>query len=261
MADKQLPVLFQDDHFIVVNKPSGLLVHRSPIDRQATEFAVQTVRDQIGQKVFPVHRLDRPTSGALVFALSVESARFLALEFQQGRVLKKYWAVVRGVPPTSVTVDYPLREELVEEMGGGADRMSRPEKPPQSAITQFRTLASCELPVRVDRYPTSRYSLVEAIPVTGRRHQIRRHLSHLRHPIIGDSQHGVGKHNRFFKSEFEIARLLLACTELSFRHPFAEHNIRVKAPLAEDFERVLRALNWTQVQQDGMTGQNKTNLA
>jgi tRNA pseudouridine65 synthase len=235
-----LPILFQDKDLVVVNKRSGLLVHRSAIDRHATEFALQTVRDQIGKTVYPVHRLDRATSGALVFALSSDSARNLTNAFAMGLVTKHYLAVVRGIPPEKVILDYPLREELDAK----SDKMARLNKPAQPAVTEFATLASYEFPVAVDKFPTSRYALVRATPKTGRKHQIRRHLHHLGHPIIGDVTHGSGKHNRFFRATLDSHRLLLACTEMSFPHPTEGRVVTVRAPLAEEFRRVVEALGW-----------------
>ncbi|MFN9067320.1 MAG: pseudouridine synthase [Bdellovibrionales bacterium] len=238
-----LPILYQDQDIVVVNKRSGLLVHRSAIDTKAEEFAMQILRDQLGQRVYPVHRLDRPTSGALLFALSSENARELSLVFSEGRVSKTYLAVVRGNPPSEVLVDHPLKEELDEI----ADKKARVDKPAQPAVTKVFTLASVELPMQVDKFPTARYSLVKAIPITGRKHQIRRHLRHLGHPIIGDVSHGSGKHNRFFRNQFQVNRLLLACTQISFLHPKENKMITVEAPLAEEFKQILHQLGWTHV--------------
>jgi tRNA pseudouridine65 synthase len=237
----RLEILFQDRDVVVVNKTAGLLVHRSLIDRHATEFALQSVRDQIGRSVFPVHRLDRPTSGALIFALSSQNGRFLSQEFEHGRVGKKYLALVRGYGPEALLLDYPLKEELDRK----SDFHSATGKPKQEAVTHIRTIAKFELPYSVDKFPTSRYSLVEARPQTGRKHQIRRHLRHLGNPIIGDVAHGSGKHNRFFAEKFGSRRMLLACTEVAFRHPRTEALIRVSAPLAEDFRSVLAQLGWS----------------
>ena len=236
-----LPVLYLDENVVVVNKPSGLLVHRSGIDRGATEFALQTVRDQLGQHVYPVHRLDRATSGALVMALDVESARRLSEQFAAALVEKTYKAVVRGTPQPRFTVDHPLKEEL-DRM---TDRMAQKDKPAQTAVTDFATLAHIEFPDRVDKFPTSRYSLVQARPKTGRKHQIRRHSAHVGHPIVGDVTHGSGKHNRFFRQRFGLHRLLLACVELSFAHPLSGKRLNVPAPLADDFSELLRTLGWS----------------
>jgi tRNA pseudouridine65 synthase len=234
----KLPVLYIDEDLVVVNKPSGLLVHRSHIDRNATEFAMQVVRDQIGQFVYPVHRLDRSTSGALVFALSQAAARNLSEQFASGQVIKKYQAIVRGWPPPSVLVDHPLTEELDPI----SDSQATLNKPAQSALTEISTLATVSLNVSVDKFPTARYALVCAVPKTGRKHQIRRHLRHLGHPIVGDVEHGSGRHNRFFRESYQIHRLLLACTEISFRHPRGENILSVQAPLATDFADLVEKL-------------------
>jgi tRNA pseudouridine65 synthase len=235
-----MPILYRDQEVVVVNKPSGLLVHRSALDRGATQFALQLLRDQMGQHVYPVHRLDRATSGALVFALSSQSARELAQQFAAQTVNKTYLAVVRGTPLLKQRLEYALKE-ILDDHG---DRQAQPNKPAQSAVTDFETLLTCEFPVQVDKYPTSRYALVKAIPRTGRKHQIRRHLRHLGHPIIGDITYGVGKHNRFFESTFQLRRLLLACVQIQFLHPVTNEQITVKAPLAEDFSALLKKIGW-----------------
>jgi tRNA pseudouridine65 synthase len=239
-AQMPLPILYQDSDLVVVNKTSGLLVHRSHIDRHAEEFALQTVRDQIGQLVYPVHRLDRPTSGVLIFALSSPVARFMATEFAECRIGKTYLAVVRGCPPAESVIDYPLKEVPDAK----SDARARPNKPAQPAVTEVHTLATVEFHVSVDKYPTSRYSLVRAHPKTGRKHQIRRHMRHLGHPIIGDVQYGSGKHNRFFRDSLNVRRLLLACTEISFQHPFENRMVRVQAPLADSFRQLIESLGW-----------------
>jgi tRNA pseudouridine65 synthase len=233
-----LTILYHDEHVVAVHKPSGLLVHPSQVDRHATEFALHMLREKLGQHVFPVHRLDRATSGALVFALSSAAARALSEQFSGRTVEKHYLAVVRGVPPLQITIKHPLRE-LSETKGSPLLG-----KPPQEAITEIEFLASKEFLVSVDKYPTSRYSLVRAKPVTGRRHQIRRHLRHINCPIVGDVRYGKGKHNRFFESEFGIRRLLLACTEIAFKHPAHDHTVRIRSPLSAEFSALLKKLEW-----------------
>ncbi len=233
-----LPLLLRDEHVVVIDKPSGLLVHRSPIDRHERRFAVQLLRDQLGQRVYPAHRLDKGTSGALAFALDPATASRLSQQFATGDVRKKYLAIVRGWPPAQGEIDHPLDpvpDDVLGPQSGG----------PRDARSTFRTLATVELPVRVDRYPTSRYALVELEPLTGRRHQLRRHLAHARHPIVGDSTYGKGRHNRLFRERYGSHRLLLACTELAFRHPHTGDPVVVKAPLAPEFAAVVRALGWT----------------
>lgn len=229
-----LEVLYQDQDYIAVSKPAGLLVHQTALASAEELNAVQILKDQTKENIFPVHRLDRPTSGVLIFAKSSIAAQKLADEFLGRRVEKKYLAVVRGAFKKEIHLDYPLTKEIAD----------KDKNKVQEAQTFFKPLATVELKEKVERYSTSRYSLVEAIPLTGRTHQIRRHLKHLSHPIIGDVNHGNGKHNRFFTEKFNSKRLLLACTEISFQHPATNQKISVKSPLAEDFSEVLEKLGW-----------------
>jgi tRNA pseudouridine65 synthase len=232
-----LPVLYRDDHLVVIDKPAGLLVHRSPVDTRETHFAVQMLRDQLGRHVYPVHRLDKGTSGALVFVLDPLSARAMSEAFARATVAKSYLALVRGWLDERGEIDHALRP--VED-----DVLEPRRREPQSARTSYERLAAFEIPHRVDRYPTSRYSLLRLRPHTGRRHQLRRHLAHLSHPIVGDSTYGKGAHNRLFARLFGVRRLMLACVQLEFPHPVTQRLLRVDAPLAGDFAAVLRALGY-----------------
>jgi len=236
----ELPILFRDDALVVIDKPSGLLVHRSPIDRHETRFAVQLLRNQLGRHVYPVHRLDKGTSGALAFALDKATATALAERFADHRVRKTYIAIVRGWPPASGVIDYPL--DAVQDAYAPAAPAG-----PKPCHTAYRTLATVELPQRVDRYPTSRYALVELEPETGRRHQLRRHLAHVSHPIVGDSTYGKGRHNRLFVDQFGVSRLLLACVGLEFAHPSTGQTVRVRAAPGPEFAALRRQLQWTAV--------------
>ena len=271
-----LEILYRDDWLIAIHKPSGLLVHRSPIAAHEERFAVQLLRDQIGRRVYPAHRLDRGTSGMLLFALEREVARTLAQRFESQAVDKRYLAIVRGHPPEHGLIDHALvrrldpvevrrgkgagaRDALPEDVEEGEDgqftaaELETPqsdgvegavEHAAQAACTRFRRLAAVELPHAVDRYPTSRYALVELFPETGRRHQIRRHLKHIAHPIIGDATYGKGRHNRLFQELFGSHRLLLACTRLALAHPVTDAALDIIAPPAADFATVARALGW-----------------
>ncbi len=231
-----LTILHRDEHLVAVHKPAGLLVHRTALARGEREFLLQRLRDQLGQRVYPVHRLDRPTSGAMVFALSTAAAGRLAEAFTERRVTKRYLAVVRGVGPEHDWLDYPLREE----------DGSRPkaEMPAMEAMTEVRRLDSVELPVQVDRYPQSRYSLMQASPVTGRRHQIRRHLAQRGYPIIGDAKHGKGNHNRFFKEQLACPRLLLAAVGLAFDHPFEAYRLTLSCALDASMSALFERFGW-----------------
>ncbi len=234
---RELDILYQDDYLVAVQKPSGLLVHRSWLDSAATEFALQIVRDQVGQHVYPAHRLDRPTSGVLLFALSGEVAALMAQQFSGRLMDKSYLALVRGYLGDG-ELDYALKEELDKI----ADKQADANKPAQEAVTQFRCLGQAELPFAVGRYPTSRYSLMYLSPKTGRKHQLRRHMAHLRHPIVGDTSHGDGKHNRFFREHFGNDRLLLHAASLAFEHPVTKQSIKIDAPLDPSFIHILQAM-------------------
>jgi tRNA pseudouridine65 synthase len=236
-ARDRLAVLYADEHLVVVDKPSGLLVHRSPIDRHETRFAVQLLRDQLGRRVYPVHRLDKGTSGALAFALDKSTAAALAGQFAGKQVRKTYVAIVRGWPTDSGVIDHPL--DAVQDALAPV-----PDTGPRACRTVYRTLATVELPVRVDRYPTARYALVELEPETGRRHQLRRHLAHVSHPIIGDSTYGKGRHNRLFVERYGVHRLLLACVRLAFDHPVTGQRIDVATDPGAEFALLAREFGW-----------------
>ena len=211
------------------------------IDRYETRFALQIVRDQIGCRVYPLHRLDKPTSGVLLFALSSEVARFAGKLFQESEVIKTYLAIVRGFIPEEGVINHPLKEQLDKI----TDKKARQDKPAQDAITYYKQLQKIELPVSVDRYPTSRYSLVQLQPKTGRKHQLRRHLKHISHPIIGDAKHGKGVHNRYFSENFHADRLLLSCTEMSLIHPVTKKRLNLVAPLDKVMTHLVDEFNWS----------------
>lgn len=229
-----LEILYEDERIVAVNKPSGLLVHRSWIDREATAFALQMVRDMTGRYVHPVHRLDKPTSGVLIFAFDKETARRMGELFLAGSVRKRYVAVVRGYTDETGVIDYPLREVL-DKM---TDAKARTDKEAQRAVTGYRRLATMELPVPVSRYPVARYSLVELFPETGRKHQLRRHMKHIFHPIVGDTKYGRTEHNRLFRERFDSHRLLLHASTVFFPHPVYGDPIEIDAPMPEDFAKI-----------------------
>lgn len=229
----ELNVLYQDEYLVAIDKPAGLLVHRSWIASEAKQFAVQMLRDQIGQYVYPVHRLDRPTSGILLFALEAEIARQMSERFASRDVRKLYHAVVRGFVSEHGQVDYALKEKLDKI----ADKHARTDKAAQDAVTDFMCLKRVELPYKVStKHDTSRYSLVQLSPKTGRKHQLRRHMAHMRHPIIGDTNHGDGRHNRFFREHLGINRLLLCASGIEFKHPVSERNVSLRVPLPPEFD-------------------------
>jgi tRNA pseudouridine65 synthase len=228
-----MKILYQDEHYIGVYKPAGLLVHRTNLDASETVACVQLLRDQIGKKVYPCHRLDKATGGVLLFALDPDSLKAANEIFASGKVEKLYHAVVRGWIQQEGRLDYPLE---LEQEGRGADKAA-PRV--QSAITVYRPLEQFEINMPLGRYQTARYSLVELLPETGRRHQLRRHMAHLRHPIIGDTCHGDGLQNRFFRDHFNCHRLLLTAISLTLDHPVSGELLRIEsAPDAEFMETI-----------------------
>ncbi|MEQ9823092.1 MAG: pseudouridine synthase [Puniceicoccaceae bacterium] len=233
-----LEVLYQDRWIVAINKPTGLLVHRSWMDTDATEFAVQLLRDQLGAWVQPVHRLDRPTSGVLLFALDAEIARRLMEAFAEHSPEKHYLAVVRGWLTGEGCVDSPLRRE-VDAYTQACTAVE------QEAYTRWKSLGTVEFQKPVGRYETARFSLLRLHPVTGRKHQLRRHLAHLRHPIIGDTRHGDGVQNRFFREQFEVNRLLLHAASLRFEHPVTGNEVWIQAKPDPAFSRTLSEFSET----------------
>lgn len=221
-----LPVLYQDDYLIAIDKPAGLLVHRTKLDARETRFAMQLLRDQVGFRVYPIHRLDKPTSGVLLFGTSSENAQIISRVFAERTVRKTYRAVVRGWTPDEDHIDYPLKELLDRTTDGKA----KVDKPAQEARTSFHTVARCELPSPVGRYETARYSLVDIHPETGRKNQIRRHFKHIFHPIVGDRKFGDRDHNAFFRDQLGCARMLLAATRLTLTHPVTNTPISITCP-------------------------------
>jgi tRNA pseudouridine65 synthase len=225
----QLDIIYRDDDLIAINKPHGLLVHRSSIAADASEFALQLLRDQIGLKVFPTHRLDRKTGGVLLFALNKPAEIAMQQQFMENKVAKTYLAIVRGHTADEEDIDYPLRKE-----NGTL----------QDAFTHYKTLQRAELDVPFGNHATSRYSLVEAKPTTGRMHQLRKHFSHIFHPIIGDRTHGCNKQNKLFKERWEMETMLLHASQLSFTHPVTDVPIVIEASLHPEFLRVMELMGW-----------------
>ncbi|WP_180981178.1 tRNA pseudouridine(65) synthase TruC [Vibrio diazotrophicus] len=239
-----LEVIYQDEYLVAVNKPAGMLVHRSWLDKHETQFVMQTLRDQIGQHVFPLHRLDRPTSGVLVFALSSEIASNVMPMFANHEMVKTYHAIVRGWIEEGDVLDYPLKEELDKI----ADKFAKQDKEAQSAVTEYQPLAKVEVPFSTGKFPTTRYCLVEMKPKTGRKHQLRRHMAHLRHPIVGDTTHGDGKHNRLYREEYDCHRLMLHASELRFVHPYTKQELVLKASFDESWQKLFAEFEWNHPQ-------------
>lgn len=248
-----LEIIYQDEHLVVVNKPAGMLVHRSWLDSRETVFVMQTLRDQIGKFVFPVHRLDRPTSGVLLFALSSDVARLLSAQFENHQIEKVYHAVVRGYVEEAQTIDYPLLEQLDKI----ADKNATREPVLQECVTHCQPIAQAECSVAIGRYETARFSLLELKPETGRKHQLRRHMSHIRHPIIGDSKHGDLRQNRGVSQHFAVSRLMLHASKLALTHPITEQPLSLVAKWDEAWLSLTEQFGWQQLATDlGMVRSN-----
>ena len=227
-----LDILYLDDYLAIVNKPAGWLVHRTPLDKGETRFVLQTLRDQMGQHVWPVHRLDKGTSGVLLFALNADTARLMGQAFESGQGLQKtYRAVVRGWPAHSGLIDHPLKR-MPDDM-----RTERLEVQP--AHSRFATLRRFELPIPQTQAPqgfaSTRCAEVSLEPLTGRRHQLRRHMKHIAHPIIGDATHGKGPLNRAVADLIGLQRLWLHAQRLELAHPVTGQMLRLTSPLPSEW--------------------------
>lgn len=226
----QLPVLYQDEWLAVVAKPAGLMVHDSALAADETDFAADRLREQFGRSIHLVHRLDRATSGCLLLAFDRDSASALGKAVMAQQLEKRYLAVCRGWPEEAFTIDHPL--------DGGP---GKPQKKP--AVTRFQRLATGELDEPSAGFPTSRYALLECEPVTGRFRQIRRHLKHVSHHLIGDTSHGDGRHNRAFRMR-GVHRMLLHAWRLGFPHPQTGAMLRVQAAPEGEFLKAMALFGW-----------------
>ncbi|AGG90655.1 MULTISPECIES: pseudouridine synthase [Rhodanobacter] len=227
-----IDILYQDDALIAVNKPANLAVHRSTFVGSADAFLIDLLREQVGGDVYLAHRLDRATSGVLLVARSKEVAAALGEQFMNRTVHKQYLVVVRGWPePAEDVIDYPLPG-------------SRETGPRREARTRCRRLATIEVPIALGRYPQQRYALLLAEPESGRFRQIRKHLAHIHHPVIGDCQHGRGDHNRLYKQHFGCHRMLLHAWRIRFAHPLTGMAMEIEAPLDDAFAGLLDRFGW-----------------
>ncbi len=241
-----LKILYQDEALVAVDKPSGWFVHRSLLDPKVETIVLQQLRDQIGQYLYPIHRLDRPTSGVLIFALTEEAARILSKQFMEDRVDKRYLAIVRGFIAERGEIARPLKRQL-DKIADQSAIGTEKEESEQSALTFFKRLKKSELPIPTGRYETSRYSLVELNPVTGRKHQLRRHCNAMAHPIIGDTRYGDLHHNRTFREHLKSNRLLLHALKLTFQHPITDKTLTITAPLDESWQQLFFHLGWGKI--------------
>jgi tRNA pseudouridine65 synthase len=233
MIDPLLRVLHLDPRLVAIDKPAGLLVHPSGLDAHAQQTALKLLRDQLGERLWPLHRLDKATSGVLLFARDAAAAREWGLAFEQGRMGKRYLALVRGWPPESGEIAQSLARDP-ELPSAGQERLP--------AVTRYRRLACFEWPFSADgRHPSSRYALMAVEPLTGRRHQIRRHFKHIAHPLVGDTTHGKGAHNRAVAAWLGRQRLWLHCERMEL--PAAQGALRISAPCGPEWAPLLASVS------------------
>ncbi len=228
-----MEIIFNDDALIAVNKPPGYFVHRSGLDYHAAQLVMPYLRNLLGHYVYPVHRLDRKTSGVLLLAKNPHVQSLMQKQFRERLIHKTYRAIVRGYTLDSGTIDYPLLSEHGKM---------------QEAVTHYSTLSRGEIQVSSGKFATSRYSLVEIQPETGRTHQIRKHFAHIFHPIIGDRPHGCNKQNRFFLEHFGMNTMLLHANQLTFSHPENGSLVVVAAHPQSEFVRMISALGLSESQ-------------
>ncbi|MBP0049201.1 tRNA pseudouridine(65) synthase TruC [Marinobacterium sp. AK62] len=227
---------------LAVHKPAGLLVHPSWIAPAKTPNLVALLRERYpGEKLHTVHRLDRATSGVILFARNKTAGQHLQQQFIERKINKTYLCVVRGWTDEAGTIDYalkPIHDKKADHPN------ANPDKEPKEAVSAYRRIATARLPIPVGRYPEARYSLVEVKPSTGRKHQIRRHMKHILHPIVGDTKYGEGRHNRLFREHLDSHRLLLMATAIEFEHPESGQMLRIEAGVGEDIKCLFEKLNW-----------------
>lgn len=230
---QDLEILFEDEFLLAIDKPAGLLVHPTNLDYFEINSALRMIEAQTRLSLAPVHRLDKATSGILLFCKDPSNYKKLHEMLSKESTIKSYLAICRGYTPESGIINHPL---------------SHPEyrdKPKKEARTEYNRIATTELDIAVSRYPSSRYSLVQVYPKTGRSHQIRMHFAHLRHYIIGDRKHGDRHHNRAFREIHWLDRMFLHHEKLHFQHPFTKERIELKCPLDSQWKSALRLLKWS----------------
>jgi tRNA pseudouridine65 synthase len=234
---QSIEIVHEDTDLLAVNKPAGLLVHRSKIANDETDFLLDRLAAQVATPLHLAHRLDRATSGVVLLAKSREIAGELGRLFMAREVTKRYLAVVRGWPDAEGVIDYPLPDA----------RENSPRKP---ALTRWRTLATATLSIEMGRYAEQRYALIEALPETGRYRQIRKHFHHVSHHIVGDTSHGRGDHNRLWRIHFGMHRMLLHAWRIEFAHPRSGERLRLQAPLDAVWKGVLARFDWASALND-----------
>lgn len=230
MESENLEILYLDDHIVAVNKPAGMIVHRNEYTQEEFENLLNLLSRQLKSYLYPVHRLDRATAGVMVFALTKEASNGLMKAFSEKKIQKEYLTIVRGLAEPEGVITRELRKKPTQKF--------------QKAETHFWTLAQRELPISLGEFETVRYSLLKVLPLTGRRHQIRRHLSYEHHPILGDKKHGHSKHNKLWLEELKLPGLMLQAYKLDFDHPISKERVALQAAVAPHIKSAIEYMNW-----------------
>jgi tRNA pseudouridine65 synthase len=227
-----IEVLYEDQWIVAVHKPANLLIHNSYYARNIRENTlIDLIQEQLGTSVYPVHRLDRKTSGVLLLAKEKEFVNPFQQLFTGNALQKIYYGIVRGHLKEELHITSPVKNEDTQQY--------------KEAETLCRTIHHAELDIPVQPYSTSRYSLVELQPLTGRMHQLRIHMNKISHPLVGDTKYGDRFHNRMFADEFNCSNLLLHACSIQFRHPMLEENILLKAEIPAIWEDLFKVFNWS----------------
>lgn len=225
-------ILYEDDFVIAIVKPNNMLVHHSAMARnQAEEQTLMgLLQEKLDRKFFPLHRLDRKTSGLVLCAKEKEDVAAFQALFTSNEIQKVYYGIVRGFSPKIGQIDTPVK--------------GRDAKVYKEALTLYETIATIEIPIPVQPFPVSRYSLIKLMPKTGRLHQLRIHLNKINHPLIGDPKYGDRFHNRMFQTEFDMHNLFLHATSLTFLHPFLKKEVLINCPFPTDWKTILKRFQW-----------------
>lgn len=215
--------MYEDNECFVVNKPPNLLVHHSYYARNIEEDSlVELLKQQGFETPVPVHRLDRKTSGLILFSKTKEHVVLFQKLFGENEIQKTYWALVRGFIPESGKIDSPVKNERGNY---------------KEALTEFRCLKTFERDYVIQPYASQRYSLVEFSPKTGRYHQLRIHANKIAHPIINDPKYGNRHHNHYFQEALKISELFLHARSLEFIHPLTKETVLLEAELPEHWSK------------------------
>lgn len=237
-------IYFQDDNLVVIEKPAGFQVHTPTEYAQDGKIVRKNnvsilLRKQLEKNIFTVHRLDRATSGVMMFSLSSEVARLIQKKFHAREVKKTYVCLVRGWTEDAGVIDIPLAK-------------SNDSGEMMEARTEYETLHRFELPHALGKYEKVRYSVVRVHPITGKLHQIRRHFKHISHPLVGDTVHGDGKHNRLWKDLLEKAGgkqsyLFLKAYALEMKHPITAESQQFTTRWNQTWLRMFNLIGWCPV--------------